>query len=164
LGDKDAVVTIIEYGDYACEGCAYWHDSGILESILERYDGQVKFVWRDNARLSYYSKDAAMAGQCAYDQGADAFWAYQDLLFENPTGFGKESLKRYADQIGLDRDQFDQCLDSDQYYKKVLHNLKQAGEFGLSFTPAFTINDKIVIGPPAESVMVEMIEEILAKK
>ncbi len=164
LGASDALITIIEYGDYACEGCEYWHNSGILESILDRYDGEVKFVWRDNARQSFYSKDAAMAGQCAYDQGGDAFWAYHDILFENPTGFGEESLKSYADMVGLNREQFDRCLESDQYYKKVLHNQKQAGKFGFSFTPAFTINEKIVLGPPAESVMVEMIEAILAQK
>ena len=93
LGDKTAPVTIIEYGDYTCEGCAYWHNAGILESILARYEGQVKFVWRENARLSSYSKEAAMAGQCAYDQGADAFWAYHDLLFDKPNGLGNEVLK-----------------------------------------------------------------------
>lgn len=164
LGAEDAAVTIIEYGDYACEACEYWHNSGILESILARYEGQVKFVWRDNARLSVASKTAANAGQCAYDQGADVFWAYHHLLFENPSGFEDESLKSYADIVGLDRKQFDMCLEADRYYNKVIHSMKQAGEHGFSFTPAFTINDQVVIGPPAESVMAEMIDEILANK
>ena len=105
-----------------------------------------------------------MAGQCAYDHGSAAFWAYHDLLFENPTGFNEDSFKSYADQIGLDRERFDACLEANQYYKKVVYDIKQAGEFGFSFTPAFTINNEIVLGPPAESVMVEIIDEILANK
>lgn len=159
LGAADAVVTIIEYGDYACEGCALWHHSGVLDQILTRYDGQVRFVWRDNARISPASKQAAIAAQCAYDQGK--FWEYHNLLFENPEGFSNEALKNYAQILGLNTADFDRCLDENRYYNKVLHNMKQAGEHGFSFTPAFTVNGEVIIGPPAESVLVEIIETIL---
>lgn len=159
LGNPDAPVVIIEYGDFACEGCAIWHESGILESILTRYEGQVKYVWRDNARISPASKDAAIAAQCAHDQGA--FWTYHDLLFQHPTGLTNEGFMQYADQLGLDMTAFESCFDERRYYNKVVHNMKQAGEHGFSFTPAFTVNEKIIIGPPAESVFSEMIETIL---
>ncbi len=159
LGSPDAAITIIEYGDFACESCKAWHEAKVLEIILEKYPQQVRFVWRDNARISTASLQAAAAGQCAFDQGK--FWSYHDLLFENPLGFSSAGLKSYAGVLGLDQTIFDNCLDTQLYVNKVKHSMKLAGEHGFSFTPAFLVNDKIIIGPPSADYLSQLIDELL---
>lgn len=160
LGPADAPVTIIEYADFACPGCKLFHDAEVMQAILEKYDGQVRFVWRDNARISPGSKMAANAAQCAYDQGA--FWEYHDLLFDNQD-FSNEALKGYASQLGLNRSTFDTCLDENTYYNKILYSMKLAGERGLSVTPAFLINGELIIGPPPVSTLSDYIEKALTE-
>lgn len=159
LGAEDAPITIIEYGDYACSGCKLWHNAGVLDEILELYNGKVKFVWRDNAHISTASIAAANAAQCAYDQGK--FWEYHDLLFDNPRGFSNEGLKAYAVDLGLDSDQFDLCVDQGLYVNKVINSMKLAGEDGLNQTPSFLVNEVIIIGPPATSYLVDQITRLL---
>ncbi len=159
LGPLDAPITIIEYGDFACESCMAWHEARVLDIILEKYPQQVRFIWRDNARISTASLQAAAAAQCAFDQGK--FWPYHDLLFENPLGFSSAGLKSYAGELGLDQAQFDSCLDNHMYINKVKHSMKLAGEHGFSFTPAFLVNDEIIIGPPSADYLSGLIEELL---
>ncbi len=158
-GAVDAPITIIEYGDFACSSCKLWHDAGVLDSILEKYPQQVLFVWRDNARISTASLQAAAAGQCAFDQGK--FWLYHDLLFENVLGFSAQGLKSYAGQLGLDQMQFDSCLDKQIYINKVKHSMKLAGAHGFSFTPAFLVNDEVIIGPPSADYLSKLIDQLL---
>lgn len=159
LGPVGAPITIIEYADYACPGCKSWYNAGVLQDILKKFPDSVRFVYRDNARISPASVKAANAAQCAFDQGK--FWEYHDLLFENPVSFSTEGLKTYADMLGLNRAQFDNCLDSGAYVNKVRHSMKLAGEHGFSFTPAFLVNDKVIIGPPSEIYLSDLIESML---
>jgi protein-disulfide isomerase len=159
LGSENAPITIIEYGDYACSGCKLWHNAGVLDEILELYDGRVKFIWRDNAHISSASRAAANAAQCAFDQGK--FWEYHDLLFENPIGFSDEGLKSYALMLNLDANRFNACVDQGLYMNKVVHSMNLAGEYGLSLTPSFLINEEVVIGPPPTSYLSEIITRLL---
>lgn len=162
LGTENAPITIIEYGDYACPGCKLWHNAGVLDEILELYNGQVKFIWRDNAHISSASRTAANAAQCAYDQGK--FWEYHDLLFENPIGFSDEGLKSYALMLGLDSEIFNTCVDQGLYMNKVVHSMNLAGEYGLSVTPAFLVNEEVIIGPPPTSYLSEIITRLLTEQ
>ena len=159
LGVEDAEITIIEYADYACSGCKLWHNAGVLDEIFASHEGKLKFVWRDNAHISTDSMAAANAAHCAYDQGK--FWEYHDLLFANPRGFSTEGLKGYASDLGLDQETFNVCVDNKTYYQKVIHNMKLAGEHGLSVTPAFLVNEEIIIGPPPTSYLDELISRLL---
>jgi protein-disulfide isomerase len=160
LGSENAPITIIEYGDYACSGCKLWHNAGVLDEILELYEGKVKFIWRDNAHISSASRAAANAAQCAFDQGK--FWEYHDLLFENPIGFSDEGLKSYALMLNLDANRFNACVDQGWYMNKVVHSMNLAGEYGLSLTPSFLINEEVVIGPPPTGYLSEIISQLLA--
>lgn len=161
-GALDAPVTIIEYGDYACEPCRMWHNAGVLDEILERYPQEVRFVWRDNARRSTASLKAAEAAQCAHNQGK--FWDYHAQLFEQSGGIGPESLRGYARAVGLDMDEFNACLDEHQMRRKVQYDMRRAGEYGLSVTPAFVINGETIVGPPPVRYLAELIDRLLEEE
>ncbi|MEN4012002.1 MAG: thioredoxin domain-containing protein [Chloroflexota bacterium] len=162
LGNPEAPVVLIEFGDYACEPCQMWQRAGIREQLLAEFPTQVKFIWRDNARISTASILAAEAGQCAHNQGR--FWEYHDLLFEQTAGLGEPSLKAYAQQIGLDMQAFNRCLDEREMRRKVSYDMRRAGEFGFSMTPAFRLNDESIIGPPPIEYLRQQIVEQLARQ
>jgi protein-disulfide isomerase len=161
LGAEDAPITIIEYGDFACSGCKLWYNADILDQLLTQFDGKIKFVWRDFPHISTASFAAANAGQCAFDQGK--FWEYYDLLFQNPRGFSDAGLKAYANDLELNMEKFNDCVEQEKYYQKIIYSKKLAGENGISITPVFLVNDEIIIGPPSINYLKNMINNILVE-
>ncbi len=89
LGDPNAPVTIIEYGDYQCPFCARFY-TDVEQFIRDEYiaSGKVKMVFRNYAFLGPESVAAAEAAECAKDQGK--FWEYHDQLYEAENKDGRE--------------------------------------------------------------------------
>lgn len=162
LGPDSAPVTITEYADFGCITCQAWHQFGVREQILDHYGDQVQFFWRDFPVTSRQSLKAAEAGFCAHDQGR--FWDYHHILFENAPALAVENLKTYAQTIGLDRSEFDQCLDSGKHQQAVENELANARELGLRGVPSFIVNGKRLLGPPSFEQLAAAIDEILASR
>jgi protein-disulfide isomerase len=161
-GTEGAVVTITEYADFGCPSCRAWHQAGIIDQILDFYDGQVNFVWRDFPVITGRSPKAAEAGQCAYDQGE--FWAYHDAVYEQPDSvvdLRVDALKGYAAEIGLDTELFNACLDSGQHKGTVQADWDVGRTLGLRGTPSFLVNGTYVIGGQPE-LIVQAIDQALA--
>ncbi len=152
LGSADAPVTIIEFSDYQCPFCARFH-SETLPHIIENYvnAGQVKFVYRDFPIQNIHPNavPAAVASECAHDQAA--FWEYHDRLFEGMNEWGGLTLadavdrfKAYAADMGLDTEEFAECLDTGRHIQEVTGDYSDGTAYGVSGTPAFFIgNDQI---------------------
>jgi protein-disulfide isomerase len=109
----------------------------------------VRFAFRQFAFIGDESRWAAEATECAGEQ--DRFWDYYDKLFEEQAGenvgaFSKENLKRFASDLGLDRDQFDQCLDSGKYTEKVQQETAQGQQAGVRGTPTLFVNGQLIEG------------------
>ena len=85
LGDPDAPITLVEFGDYQCFFCnKFFHETeGIL---LQNYveTGKVKVIFKDFTIIGPDSINAAHGAHCANDQGL--FWEYHDILYSNWTG------------------------------------------------------------------------------
>lgn len=160
LGVEDAPIFIIEYGDFGCSTCRAWHQAGIRDQILREYSGKVLFVWRDYPVITAQSPKAAEAGQCAFDQ--DKFWEFHDFLYNKATSLSVDSLKTYAREIGLDSEQFDQCLDSGKNKAKVDESFMQGINLGFPGAPGFVVNDTKLPGPPMYETLKGIIDDILA--
>ena len=160
LGQKVAKVTILEYSDFGCPSCRAWHNAGILDRIMENYGDEVKFVWKDFPVITPQSPKAAEAGQCALDQGK--FWEYHDLIYTSQ-GLGISSLKRFAQEVGLDTNKFDKCLDSGLHKSTVDKDLNEARGLRLRGTPSFIVNGTKLVGPPSYESLANIIENNLAK-
>jgi len=160
IGPASAPVTITEFADFGCITCKAWHQFGIREDILAEYGEQVRFVWRDFPVTTASSPKAAEAGFCAHDQGQ--FWAYHEILYANAPALSVDNLKAYADTIGLDTAQFNQCLDSSEHQDSVERELAAASEQGFRSVPSFLVNGTKLIGPPSYEQLVAVIDEILA--
>jgi protein-disulfide isomerase len=160
LGVAGAPIVIIEYGDFGCPACRVWHQAGIRDQILEEYRDQVQFVWRDYPVITAQSPKAAEAGQCAFDQ--NKFWEFHDYLYEKANSLSIDNLKAYAREIGLDSEQFDQCIDSGKNKAKVDASMQQGFDLGFPGAPGFVVNDQKLPGPPMYETLKGIIDKMLA--
>ena len=162
IGLQDAPVLIVEFSDFQCSYCARFATE-TLGQILDAYGDQVRLVFRDFPLTSIHThaQKAAEASQCAYEQGE--YWEYHDLLFQNQQALDVDSLKAYAQQLGLDTGAFNECLDSGKYTSEVQNDLTQGQSYGVTGTPTFFINGRLLRGAKPFSDFQAMIEEELAK-
>jgi len=164
IGPLDAPVTIVEFGDFACPACGVWNESGTIERVLEKYGNQVRFVWADFPSVTPASPDAAEAARCAYDQ--DKFWEYHDYLYAHMEALGINDLKVYASVMGLDRTQFDQCLDTGARNAEISLDFQDAVYRSVGVLPTFFIQtdsgERRLVGPPSFEQLVAIIDPLLA--
>ncbi len=149
LGDPNAPVTLIEFGDYQCHFCnVHFHNTEhrLLENFIKT--GKVKMIFKDFTIIGPDSVNAAHGTHCANDQGK--FWEYHDILYSNWTGenngwASSDNLLRFAQEIELDIDQWSDCMNDERYSQIISNSSKDARELGITGTPAF-----FVIGPDNE--------------
>ena len=132
--------------------------------LVEKYvkDGTLRIEWRDFPALGQESVNAAIAARTAQDQGK--FWEYHDLLFENQSGenrggFNDEKLMELAREAGLDVQRFEKDLKSGEYEKVVTTDFQKGQQRGISGTPSFIINGRVIVGLQPLDVFEQVIEE-----
>ena len=121
----------------------------------------MKLVFRDFP-LSFHeeAEPAALAAECAHEQGK--FWEYHDLLFENQDQLGKDNYKKWAQEAGLDLPKFTACVESKKYQDEVQEDFTEGQQYGVTGTPGFFINGKLVSGAQPFTVFEQEIEAALA--
>lgn len=163
LGSPDAPVTIVEYGAYACPACRYFHEQGILESLIEQYPGQVNVVFRDMPVINPpYDHRAAEVAQCVFDQGNDAFWQMHDWLYTQaiPGRTSQSQMISAAANFVPDVGTLRNCVESGTHRETVRYDLQRGNTLGIRSTPTFLINGQMVMNP---SAMPQMIEQAIAQ-
>ena len=145
LGSKTAPVTIVEVGDYQCHMCKLWFEE-TRPLIIENYidTGKANLVFMDMPFLGSDSIPASEATYCADDQGK--YWEYHTMLFrfqedEIDGGWANANrLQAFAFNLGLDIEQFDKCMTTDDHKSRVNYYRQTAvTEFGANSTPTFMI-------------------------
>jgi protein-disulfide isomerase len=162
LGSPSAPVTIIEFSDFQCSFCKrFWAET--LPKLKEAYinTGKARFSYRHFAILGKHSEQAALASECAAEQGK--FWEYHDQLFKNQGGlaFTEAKLKQYASDIGLNLGIFGTCLGTGKYREKVERETEAAANLGGRGTPLFIVSQRPLVGAQPYSVFQKMIDEEL---
>lgn len=144
-GSKDARITLIEYSDYECPFCERFHPTA--QQAVDDYNGQVNWVYR-HFPLSFHAnaQKEAEGAECADEQGGDkAFWAFTDKIFErttsNGTGFALTALAPLAEEIGLNKAKFQECLDSGKFAQHVQADMVEGGDAGVTGTPGTFVYD-----------------------
>ena len=143
LGNPNAEITIVEFGDYQCTFCYKFHDE-TMDKINQKYikTANVNFIYKDFPLNGEQSILASEASYCAQKQ--NKFWEYHDMLYNNWGGentgwITKNVLHGFARDVGLNLDEFSQCLENSEYRQKVLDNEQFAREIGINATPSFLI-------------------------
>ncbi|HJM79006.1 MAG TPA: DsbA family protein [Nitrosopumilus sp.] len=143
LGNPNASITLVEFGDYQCHYCnVFFHtiENDIITDYVET--GKVKMIFKDYNIIGADSISASHGTHCASDQGL--FWEYHDILYSNWTGENNgwaspENLVAYAEEINLELDIWTQCMNEKPFAKKILTSNEDAKKLQLTGTPAFFV-------------------------
>jgi len=143
LGDPNATITLIEFGDYQCHFCNVYYQN-TEHVIYENYvmTGKVNVIFKDYTIIGPDSTTAALGAHCAGEQGK--FWEYHNTLYENWNGenngwAGQENIFRFAEQIELNMEEFIECNIDKRYEQKISKSSNDARILGVTGTPAFYV-------------------------
>ena len=150
LGDNNAPITLVEFGDYQCHFCnVFFHTTE--DKIVQKYveTGKVKIIFKDYNIIGPDSVNASYGAHCANEQ--ELFWEYHDILYSNWTGenngwASSENLLKFAKEINLDLDQWSDCMINGNNSQTILASNEDARALELTGTPAF-----FVIGTDGET-------------
>ncbi|HSG73961.1 MAG TPA: thioredoxin domain-containing protein [Nitrosopumilaceae archaeon] len=146
LGNENAPITLVEFGDYQCFFCnKFFHETE--PSIIKNYveTGKVKIIFKDFTIIGPDSIVAAHATHCANDQGR--YWEFHDELYNNWGGenngwASSENIVKFAQNVGLNEEEFTQCMNEGKFQQLISSSSDDARNLGITGTPAF-----FVIGP-----------------
>lgn len=155
VGDPDASVTIMEFGDYQCPACRTFAMSVKPQVDLAWVEtGQAKFRFYDFPldHMHEHAFLAARAARCAGDQ--QRYFDYHDELFRTQaewSGMGSPTghFGQLADDLGLDGRAFSACLDSDRFADVVTASQLLGHRLGVPGTPAVFVHDGETLRPTA---------------
>jgi protein-disulfide isomerase len=158
-GGKNAPVTIIEFSDYECPFCK--RAEGVVDQVMSTYGDKVKVVFRDFP-LPFHAnaRPAAEAANCANAQGK--FWEYHGKLFANQSALTPDKLNGYATEVGLDGSKFSECLAQKPHAAAIDKDIEDGQKVGVSGTPAFFVNGRMLSGAQPFEKFKELIDEELA--
>jgi len=160
-GDENAPITIVEFTDFHCPFCK--RALPMLDQLLSRYGEKVKLVFKDFPidRLHPSARKAHEAARCANEQGK--FWPYHDKIFATAPKASPDNLKTYGKDVGLDAAAFELCFNSRKHQAEVENEIEEGRRAGVTGTPTFFINGRLVVGAKPLAIFARMIDEELAQ-
>ena len=170
LGNPNAPITMVEFGDYQCTFCSkFFHETE--NSIITNYikTGKVKILFKDYIILGQDSMNAANAAHCANDQ--KLFWKYHSMLYNNwageDTGWADLAhLHEFANTLGLDMNVFSTCMSDLKWNELVNLSSIDGQKLGVTGTPTFFVidqnNDVIkIVGAQHYDVFKQIFDSVL---
>ena len=158
-GSVNAPVTIIEFSDFHCPYCKQVQPT--IARILSEYGDRVRLAYRDFPldRLHPNARKAAEAARCANDQGK--FWEFHDKLYSGGTDVSSEKLAGFAKEVDLDAAAFQQCVASRKHQAEIDRDIQEASSVGVTGTPGFFINGRLISGAQPYEGFAQVINEEL---
>jgi protein-disulfide isomerase len=162
VGDPEAKVLIMEYGDYESSDTAKIHD--VILHLLETYKGKIKYNFRHfpMTRIHQRSFKAAEAAIGAGQEGK--FWEMHNILLQHQRTLGTISLKGYARDAGVTGKHFLEDLMNSKYGWYVRDDQAQAVEAGVIEVPAIFINGERFEGKPTFQNLSASVEQALKSR
>lgn len=165
IGNKDSNGKLFIFSDFQCPYCKSFHEN-VVKKFIAEYKDKTLLVYKNYPLdLHPQATNAALASQCANEQGK--FIQYADKLFADQAIWGKttgtQSFKNYALQLRLNAVQFNKCLDDKKYQDKIDSVKGEADSFGISGTPSIFMNDQAISSGLPYNDIKNVIDAELAK-
>jgi protein-disulfide isomerase len=160
-GRKDALVTIVMFGDFECQHCRAV--IGAVDEVLSQHGDDVRLVFRHLPleNVHTWARPAAKAALAATEQ--DKFWAMHDALFERGNRLDADTIESAAREAGLDMVQYATDLASAEVDRRLQRDIDAAAKFGIRGTPAFFVNGRYLGGRQSASAFNAVINEELER-
>lgn len=162
IGNLNSPVTVVEFGDFQCPFCGTSEKT--VRKIREAYADRVRFVFRQFplAHLHAYAQKSAEASECAADQGK--FWEALEKFYDDQNDLTEPALKRYASELGLDMNRFNQCLSSGEKMSRIQRDLADGRAVGVDRTPTFFINQRQIVGGLDDAEFARLLDQELISR
>lgn len=158
-GASNAKVTIVDFGDYQCDGCKQLEDK--LASVLADFPNDVRVVWKDMPNETHAeAMNAAIAARCAGEQ--DKFWEFHDALFANQAVLGSELYTAIATELELRDRAFASCLADADTKPLVERSYEEGLALQLTVTPTIYINGERYSGDVELSTLKAVVRGLIA--
>ncbi|MEN8252699.1 MAG: thioredoxin domain-containing protein [Patescibacteria group bacterium] len=162
-GSEDPKVNLVLFTDFSCDKCKIVNP--IINKIQKEFKDDVKVIVKtvpDTEQKN--AMELSIAGECANEQ--DAFEKFNAILFANQkTLLAAEdvnvNLVKYATNLQLDVEEFEQCLNSQSQKEKVEQNITEASRFGVLGSPTVFVNGEPHAGVITYENLKEQINTIL---
>jgi protein-disulfide isomerase len=118
----------------------------------------VRFAYRHFPLTEIHPRamHAALAAEAADVQ--HQFWPMHDLLFRRQKALADGDLRRYADELGLDGERFDNGRHSDAALERVRRDIDSGTTGGeVSGTPTIFIDGRVYRGSYEAADLLEML-------
>jgi protein-disulfide isomerase len=172
LGEKDAAVQIVEFGDYKCPACKVF-DENIVPQLQKDFidQGTASLYFMNYPFIGPDSDTAALAGEAVYQQDEEQFWNFHHALYENQgteseVWATKERLLDLAAQYtkDLDLEKIEEDIEEKTFKNEVESDKQLLNQYGFKGTPTVFINGKEVENPFDYNEIKAMIEEVLKEE
>lgn len=156
-GNAEGKVMIAEYTDFQCPYCRVGYQI-LRDKILKDFPTQVRWYYKSFPLKSIHpwAEPAAVAVECANEQGPEPFWKMHDLLFDRQSTIkaqnADEKFSEIAKESGLDEAKFQACFDGKKTLSEVQRDQREADALGLRSTPSFLVNGHLVSGADYEGL------------
>jgi protein-disulfide isomerase len=143
-GQGSQAITLVEYGDYECpySRAAYRSVARIERQLGDRF----RFVFR-HFPLREIHPHAQIAAEAAEEAAAqDRFWEMHDLLFARQHALAREDLISYANDLGLDEEQFTSALRDGRHRARIEEDVSSGTRSGVQGTPTLFIAGELYAG------------------
>lgn len=138
IGPEKAAVTLVEYGDYECPYCGQAYS--VVNQLMNMFGDTLRLAYR-HFPLTTVHPHAQQAAEAAEAAGVqDQFWEMHSMLYENQDALDEESLLEYADDLGLNVEQFASDLADHRHAPKIQEDVTSGIRSGVNGTPTFFIN------------------------
>lgn len=159
-GKATAPVTVVMFSDFQCPACAGVHP--VLKKVLAEFPDKARFVVRDFPLVDIHENafQAALAANAANRQGK--FFEYAEILYRHQNRLDRESLLKYAADLGLNAKQFELDLNDEKTAAEVRKDRADGETYGINSTPTVYVNGIKVRSMSANGFR-EAIEKALKK-
>jgi len=148
MGEPGAPVTLVVYSDFQCAYCKQEAEA-LRQNLPKSYPEQVRLYFKDFPLESIHpwSKAAAIAGRCVFNQSGDAFWDYHDWIFGRqqeitPTNLRSKLMEFAGQQGSLDTLQLGRCFDERLTEKDVDETIAEGRALLVNSTPTLFVNGR----------------------
>ncbi|CAM4223655.1 dihydroneopterin aldolase [Bacillus manliponensis] len=173
LGDENAPVSIVEFGDYKCPACKAWGEQIFPELQKDYIDtGKIKFSYVNVLFHGEESKLAALAAESVYKQDPQSYWTFHKEIFNaqpqnhDDPWITSEKLLEIArtHTPNIDTAQLEEDINNQTMQNEVSRDNQLVQDYGVSLTPSIVINNTMLSDPYDYEEIKRLIEKALEEK
>jgi protein-disulfide isomerase len=157
-GSTKQEIVLLEFSDFQCPYCAKAHET--VTAFMEKYGDRVTLSYK-NLPLSSIHPEALPAAKAAWAAGKQGkFWEYRSALFAKQKDLGEDLYQSIAQELSLDKEQFDRDRQSPEAQAAIDKDLAVATSLGLNGTPVFFLNEEALSGAVELSELEAALEKV----